>query len=293
MLDKARLVQRFNDAALAYEEAALLQRYTAEQLYDRLQIVNIQPKAIMDLGSGTGRSASGLARLFSGAHIVQMDIAINMLRYAKRAETSSKSKFSYLCADADFLPVAESTVDLVHSNLMFQWSSRPGTLISDIFRIMRDGGLFIFATLGPDTLGELRSSWASVDDGIHVNDFMDMRDIGDALVQAGFADPVMEVDHVTMAYESVLDLLKDLKKLGANNANTERRHTLTGKNRFLRMQSYYEKCRTEEKLPATYEIVYGHAWAIKKSEKRSQAEFQISLDSLKGALSQLKGKQKK
>jgi malonyl-CoA O-methyltransferase len=289
VLDKTKLVRQFNAAARSYEDAAVLQRYAAQQLLERFEVINIRPEVILDLGSGTGINAYGLAKLFPGARIVQLDIAINMLLRAQRSAHAKKNKLSYLCADADHPPLGDSCVDLVYSNLMMQWCSRLDVMCANILRMLRNGGLFIFSSFGPDTLTELRSSWASVDDSVHVNDFMDIKDLGDILVQAGFADPVMETDYVTMSYENVSDLLGDLKKLGANNVSTERRRTLTGKNRFLGMQADYEKRREDSKLPATYEIVYGHAWVTKKVGKQSGSDFRISLDSLKGALSRLKG----
>ena len=293
MLDKARLLQQFNAAAWEYQDAAVLQDYTAGQLLDRLQLMNIKPRAILDLGSGTGSNSYRLAGLYPGARIIQMDFAMNMLRQAQGVMSGKKNQFSFLCADADQNPIADSCIDLIHSNLMVQWSTDPVQLYSNILRTLRNGGLFLFSSLGPDTLKELRSSWASVDDGTHVNEFMDIRELGDILVQAGFADPVMEADYVNIAYDKIDDLFKDLKKLGASNASNSRRKTLTGKDRFLDMQVHYEKCRKDGKLPASYEVVFGHAWAIKNKRAETGSDFRISLDSLKNSLSRLKGRHRR
>ena len=290
LLDKARLVQQFNAAAMGYEEASVLQDYVATQLLDRLRLMNIRPEIIVDMGSGTGSNTKGLTGLFPDARIIHMDFAINMLLRARTSNTKNKKQYSYLCADADINPIGDSSIDLVHSNLMVQWSTDPVAMYSSILRSLRNGGLFIFSSLGPDTLKELRSSWASVDDEMHVNDFMDMRDLGDILVQAGFADPVMEVDYVNITYEKINGLFNDLKMLGANNASGRRRKTLTGKNRFLAMQSHYERSRKDGKLPATYEVVIGHAWAFKKEGTQDGGDFRISFDSLKDSLLRLKGK---
>jgi malonyl-CoA O-methyltransferase len=144
---------------------------------------------------------------------------------------------------------------------MLQWCREPGRLFQDLAAIIKPGGVFVFSSLGPDTLRELRECWAAVDDLAHVNIFLDMHELGDAMVKAGFTDPVMEADHVTLSYADVFRLLNDLKALGVQNVNMDRRRTMTGKQRFMRMRDEYEKRRAGGKLPATYEVIYGHAWA--------------------------------
>jgi malonyl-CoA O-methyltransferase len=158
------------------------------------------------------------------------------------------------------LPVAGASIDLVFSSLTYQWCDDPGRAFAEARRILKPNGLFLFATLGPDTLKELRASWAAVDDYVHVNTFFDMHDIGDTLVRAGMEDVVMDVEVITMHYGDCKGLMGDIKAVGAHNVNVARRRGLTGKDKFRRMLQAYEQYRSGEGLPATYEIVYGHAW---------------------------------
>jgi len=260
--DKNRLAANFNDAAAGYDAIAVLQKEVANSLLERLDLMNVHPQWILDLGSGTGGAARELARIYSGSRVLQMDIARNMLLQARKRSRRWFSRQKYLCADAAGLPLQSSTVDLVFSSLMLQWCEDLDRVLKEIRRSMRSGGLFLFSSLGPDTLHELRDSWleADNDEFIHVNGFRDMHDVGDALTRAGFADPVMEVDHLALAYSDVRDLMRELKQLGARNASAGRRRTLTGKRRLQAMLGAYEKYRREGCIPATYEVVYGHAW---------------------------------
>jgi len=158
------------------------------------------------------------------------------------------------------LPLGRDTAELVFSSLMLQWCNDLDAAFTQIKNTLKKQGLFLFATLGPDTLKELRSSWAEVDDELHVNTFIDMHDVGDALLRAGFVEPVMDVEHISLTYEDCFSLMKDLKTLGASNADDDRSRGLTGKNKIKDLESAYEKYRSGGRLPATYEVVYGHAW---------------------------------
>lgn len=260
--DKSRLTANFNDAAAGYDAIALLQRHVADSLLERLEIMNVRPHRVLDLGSGTGGAARELARRYPGCRVLQIDIARNMLLQARRRSRRWFSRQSFVCADVAGLPVQAGALDLVFSSLMLQWCEDLDLVLSEIRRSMRGGGLFLFSSLGPDTLYELRDSWleADNDEFIHVNGFRDMHDVGDALIRAGFADPVMEVDHMVLTYSDARDLMRELKQLGARNVSRDRRRTLTGKQRLQSMMASYEKYRREGRVPATYEVVYGHAW---------------------------------
>ena len=264
-LDKGRARADFNGAAHTYDDTAELQRTVSERLLERLELITVQPQRVLDLGSGTGRSAHKLTRVYRRARLIQADFAANMLRTARRRTSPFFSRNSFLCADAEQLPLADTCIDLVFSNLMLQWSSDPSRVFHEVSRILKPGGLFIFSSLGPDTLHELRDSWRSADAAVHVNTFIDMHDLGDALIHSGFEHPVMETEYFVLTYSNVLALMRDLKQLGANNVNLGRRRTLTGKGRLNAMIAEYEKNRHAGKLPASYEVIYGHAW------KRAQA----------------------
>jgi malonyl-CoA O-methyltransferase len=259
-INKIKVATSFNRSAQDYAEHAVLQRTVAERLLERLELVSISPKVIIDAGSGPGGAARRLAKRYKGAQVLQLDLSMQMLNQSRSQDSRFFSKQQYICGDAESLPLENNSLELVFSSLMLQWCNDLDATFAQIKSTLKKQGLFLFATLGPDTLKELRSSWAEVDDDVHVNTFIDMHDIGDALVRAGFVEPVMDVEHITLTYEDGFSLMRDLKTLGANNADTERHKGLTGKNKMNRMMAAYEKFRSEGRLPATYEVVYGHAW---------------------------------
>jgi malonyl-CoA O-methyltransferase len=164
-----------------------------------------------------------------------------------------------VCANAYELPFSSNSVDFIVSNLMMQWCSDLKALFNECFRVLKPEGLILFTTFGPDTLKELKRSWSAVDNSTHVNNFIDMHDIGDQMLQSGFQSPIMEMENITLTYEKVLDLMHDLKSIGAQNVGN-RSKALTGKTKFKKMIEMYESYRTDGKLPATYEVIYGHAW---------------------------------
>ncbi len=246
----------FNKASNAYDEHAFMQKEIAKRLDEKLNVVSSNSDIILDLGAGTGLLSQQLSKRFPGSKIIALDFAQNSLK-----NNNSKDK---ICADANHLPLADNSVDIVISSLMMQWCSDLNQLFLEIHRVLKNNGLFLFSTFGPDTLKELKKSWSVVDDKTHVNSFTDMHDIGDQMLQNGFQSPVMEMETLTLTYQTVTDLLKDLKAIGAQTVNT-RSKSLTGKDKFQLMIKMYESYRTEGKLPATYEVIYGHAW--KKQNK--------------------------
>ena len=249
----------FERASGTYDEAAVLQGRVSEELIERLALVAIQPAVVLDLGAGTGRAAPGLAGRFPGAFVVALDIASSMLR---RAAVHA----STVCADAVRLPLAGASVDLVFSNLMLQWCEEPDAVFAEVRRVLKPGGFFAFTTFGPDTLRELRAAWAAADGFSHVNRFIDMHDVGDALVRAGFDEPVMDVERLRVTYPDPVALMRDLKAIGAHNVTSGRARGLTGRERFERMTQAYEALREDGRLPATYEVIYGAAWGASERD---------------------------
>jgi malonyl-CoA O-methyltransferase len=166
-----------------------------------------------------------------------------------------------LCADVERLPLAASCAQLAFSNLALQWC-RAEAVFAETARVLEPGGLFLFSTFGPDTLKELRAAFAAVDGHDHVNRFVDMHDLGDALVAAGFADPVMEMEMITLEYASVEAVARDLKAIGARNAMPGRPRGLSGRGRWKQVAANYERHRREGALPASWEVIYGHAWKV-------------------------------
>ena len=250
----------FERAAHSYDEYAVLQRQVAEEMLERLQLVNIRPRRILDVGCGTGFCTRHLGKLWRGSQVTGIDLAASMVQQA----TSQKGWFSrqmYLQADAAALPVKDASVDLVFSNLMLQWCD-PVATFTEFRRVLNNDGLLMFSSFGPDTLKELRESWAAIDNRPHVIDFADMHDHGDTLLQLGFREPVMDVDRFTLTYSDVLGLLRDLHGIGSRNIMQDRRPGLMGRKALIKLeQAYRQFADHEERLPASYEVVYGHAWS--------------------------------
>jgi malonyl-CoA O-methyltransferase len=280
-LDRRRLRAQFERAAESYDSAAVLQRRVADEMLERLQIVRREPAAILDTGCGTGYATRALAKRYSAAFIAGVDLAHGMVRQARRLGGWFGHK-RYLCADAAQLPFASGSFDLVWSNLMLQWCD-PAPVFDEFLRVLRPDGLLTFTTFGPDTLRELRAAWDGVDGAEHVHGFLDMHDIGDALVRAGFAEPVLDVERYTLSYPTVEAVLEELKALGAHNALQGRPRGLMGRRRYARFKSVYEQMAQDGRIPATYEVVYGHAWAPQtpKARRRADGAVTVSLDQLR------------
>jgi malonyl-CoA O-methyltransferase len=273
-----RVVRRaFERAALRYDDAAVLHREVGTRLLEHLDPIRLHPARVVDLGCGPGPLFSAIGKRFPRAQLVGVDFAHAMLVRA-RARTSwwrralAGRSAHLVCADAEKLPLAHACAELVVSNLALQWC-QPEALFAETARILPAGGLFLFSTFGPDTLKELRSAFAAVDIADHDNTFTDMHDLGDALVHAGFADPVMEMEIITLEYATVEAIAHDLKAIGAHNALPGRPRGLSGRGRWKRMVERYEAHRREGVLPATYEVIYGHAW--KTAPKRSADGRQV------------------
>lgn len=276
LLDKARIRRNFDRAANRYDGVAELQAETGRRLLERLDYVRLQPECIIDLGSGTGVLTRALAKRYPKARVVALDIAEAMLKQA-RVGTRSRLPFvprrqHHVCGDIETLPFKDNSCDLLISNLALQWCNDLDRVFAEFRRIMRPGGLITFTTCGPDTLRELRQAWRMVDDYAHVNAFIDMHDIGDGLLRAGLADPVMDREDLTLTYRELKSFLRDLKQLGAVNSSRGRPPGLTAPARLARLGDAYEAFRTRDGLlPASYEIVFGHCWATDAPKKRAES----------------------
>lgn len=258
-LDRHALARSFDRAGTGYDAAAQLQQRVGAELLERLQFFALQPHTILDLGAGTCRGALELRRRFARARIIALDLAPGMLKAAPRARWPRR-RFERVCADAYALPLATRSVDLVYSNLMLQWCDRPGLVFRELARVLKPGAVLVFSSFGPDTLKELRRAWESVDDAIHVSQFPDMPQLGDALMQAGLAEPVIDAEPQRLMYPDVHALMRELKRIGARNAASLRPRALTGRGRMQRMITAYETHRTTAGLPATFEVIYGAAF---------------------------------
>ncbi len=259
-IDKQQARLAFERAADTYDSAAVLQRQTGEQMLERLDLIRLQPRVVLDVGCGTGVATAALARRYKKAQILALDFALPMLRHTRR-RGSWLRRPTCICGDAEQLPFLDHSVDLICSNAAIQWCIDLEGTFREFLRVLRPGGLLMFTTFGMDTLKELRQAWEAVDGHSHVSPFPDLHDVGDALVRARFADPVIDVDRLTLTYREVSGLMRDLKQIGAHNVTTHRQRGLTGKGRMRAMIEAYEAFRRNGLLPATYEVVHGHAWA--------------------------------
>lgn len=258
-LDRGRLRAAFDRASAGYEAAADLQARVSAELLERLTAFDFAPRVVLDLGCGTGRVTRELKRRYPRALVIALDLSPGMLREARRHQGLWR-RFARVCGDALRLPLAGSSVDLVYSSLVLQWCEPLGQALAEVRRVLKPSGFFAFSTFGPDTLKELRAAWARADGLSHVNRFLDMHDVGDAIAHSGLAEPVLDVERVELGYPDTLSLMRDLKAIGAHNVTAGRPRTLVGKARLRRMTDAYEAFRRGGALPATYEVIYGASW---------------------------------
>ncbi|NIR28522.1 MAG: malonyl-ACP O-methyltransferase BioC [Gammaproteobacteria bacterium] len=274
-LNKRQVRQAFARAARDYDRHARVQQEVGMRLLEHLDPIKLQPARILDAGAGTGTLARELATRYGRALVVALDIAEPMLQAARVKAPRFFSRQRFVCADSERLPLQRDRFDLVFSNLLLQWFTDPEPVFREFVSVLAPGRPVLFSSLGPDTLRELRESWAAADALVHVHAFLDMHDVGDALVRTGFVDVVMETERLTVQYPSVDILMRDLRGLGARNASAGRRRALTAPARLDRMREAYERLRTDAGLPATFEVVYGHAW------KPEHSAFEVSIDALR------------
>ncbi len=244
-LEKDRVRQHFNRSASLYAERAFLAREVGRRLLEHFEFLKIQPTRILDLGAGSGLAGDDLHRRFPQAALFSLDMADVLLRANPwqphpwwRRFGPADTRFA-LCAEAERMPLRSACMGLVWSNLMLPWASLEVTL-KEVYRVLEPDGLFMFSTLGPDTLKELRAAFAVLGDAqAHVQDFMDMHDVGDALVHAGFANPVMDRGDLQVAYPDLAALVQDLRHAGGSNALAGRPRGLMGRGRWRALSEAY------------------------------------------------------
>jgi len=282
----------FNRAAHTYDSAAILQREVATRLLERLDLLTLPPQQILDVGAGTGFCSAALTQRYPTATLVALDLAEAMLQQCRRrlgGWQRWRRGHSVVAADAARLPFANASFDLIFSSLTLQWCGDLDRLFAEFRRVLRPGGVLLFTTFGPDTLWELRASWAAVDAAVHVNHFLDMHEVGDAMVRAQLNDPVMDSERITLTYREPVQLLRELKAIGAHNINPGRHVGLTGRQRLMALYRAYEQYRAADgRLPASYEVLYGHAYvttqAVANQAANRRAESTLSLDRLQQLL---------
>lgn len=289
-LDAATGQRRFSRVAGGYDRVAVLQDLVRDELLARLDGVRLRPQAVLDLGCGTGKGVAALLARYAPpvpwddrlkgllggnrrprpARVTGIDSAPGMLAVA--AATLGRARgASLLAADACALPLPDAAVELVFCSLLLPWIADPDALFAEVRRVLRPGGLFAFATLGPDTLHELRAASRVVDDTPRVLEFTDMPELARGLQQAGFTDPVLDRDLHQLSYSGPDALFADLRALGATNRRRDRANRLTGRGRLAHLRQACAAFRDADgRLPVTCEVVYGHAWVPDGEPRRGR-----------------------
>ncbi len=264
-VDHRQVARRFSRVAGTYDQADFLVREVDQRMQERLDYVRLAPGYILDLGCSRGASFAALQERYPEAGILGLDISPAMLSAGRSARPAwqrllgmGRSDPLRLVADASNLPLKSASTALVWSNLLLHWLDNPIPALAEAHRVLEVGGLLMFSTLGPDSLRELRQAFGDSD--AHTQRFADMHDLGDMLVGCGFSDPVMDMEVITLTYDDFDAMLGELRAAGSSCAMRDRRRGLMGRQRWQQVRDAYEALRRDGKLPATFEVVYGHAW---------------------------------
>ena len=257
---KTEIRNSFDRHAADYDKVSKIQREIGLRLFERLDYLKISPRYILDLGSGTGFFSRLLKKKYPEAQIISLDLSLNMLLEAQHKQ-SWRQKWPLVNADMVKMPFAEGVFDLVFANQTLHWHSPITTVLQEVNRVMNNQACLMFSTLGPDTFKELVQAWSSVDNYAHTNAFMDMHNLGDALMAEYFLDPVVDQELLTAHYATLPELLMSLKMQGVRNINQYRNSGLTGRQAHDAFSKAYALLQTDAgKYPLTYEVVYGQAW---------------------------------
>lgn len=260
--DRRHLRRAFSRAATTYDEAAALPREVQQRLMESLDYLETRiPEVVLDVGAGTGHATALIKKRWPKAQVIALDVAMPMLHEAKR-QAGWWKPFQRLCADATALPLADNSVDVIFSSLCLQYVDDLPAVFAGFRRVLKPGGLLVCSTFGPETLIELAEAFHADDASPHVSRFAPIAQFGDALMMAGFRDPVLDRDLFTLTYDDLPALMRELRALGATNARMDRRRTLTGRARFTAAAAVYEALRRADgKLPSSWDVIYAHAWA--------------------------------
>lgn len=271
LFDHRQVRRSFSRAAHGYDQAAALQREVGARLSETLDYLEERvPDVVVDVGCGPGHLSAAMQKRWPRAQVVALDLALPMLRQAREnfggggwrpRLLGGARRPEAVCADARALPLRDASVDVLFSNLCLQWVEDLPAVFAGFRRVLKPGGLLLVSTFGPDTLFELRGAFAEADAAPHVSPFASIAQFGDALIAAGFKNPVLDRDEFVLGHPDLGHLMRELRTLGATNASVERRRSLTGRARFARAAQAYEPLRgADGRLPATWEVIYAHAW---------------------------------
>lgn len=259
-IDKTHMVRNFDRASKDYEENASLQNRVLNDLIENLQYLKINPKRILDLGSGPGKASRSLKSIFPKADIIQLDLSLEMLLKAKKKRKWYSPKAKLVCGDIVSLPFETACFDLIFSNLSLQWVNNIEPVFEQINNCLTDRGVFVFSSLGPDSMIEIKESWSNIDSYDHVNEFHDIQWYGDCLMKAGLRDPVLTKELLIEKYHSAEEMVRGLRSVGVSNVNKGRRKSLMPKKQWNAFLTNYEQYRMDNKLPLTYEVYFVVAW---------------------------------
>ena len=262
-LPDKRATRRAFDRAADFDSACFIHDAARERLLERLELVSLAPRTVVDVGCATGRGAVALAARYPAARVLALDVSRRMLRTAAARCGGSVTAIG---GDAERLPLQSHSVDLLFANLVLPWC-RPDIVFGEAAEVLAAGGVLLFATLGPDSLAELRRAFAAVDQGIHVHAAFDLHDLGDFALKAGLAEPVLDVDRLTVTYAEPAALWRDLKAVAAGNVAGGRRRALTGRGRWSRFEAALVP-RAGERLAVTVELIFGQAFGRGPAPKR-------------------------
>lgn len=288
---KRAIARHFSKAAQTYNEAACLEKEVGGRLLERLEYIKQDPKTILDLGGGSSFFSRSLAIRYPKATVFNLDLAEGMLSYSKTysQDDSVNSRIITLCGDAEALPLSNNSMDFIFSNCVFHWCCDISKLFQEIHRVLKPEGFLLFSTLGPDTLKELRDCFYRIDSNLHVNHFMDMHLVGDALLQTQFLDPVMDMEQLVFTFSNLSHLIEDIRKSGASYVFRETAMGLSSKHLYKKLLNHYNEYKLESgEIPATVEVVYGHAWSNSKktflrlnSTERENGYYRIPISEIR------------
>ena len=290
LFDAKQVRRAFSRSAASYDAAAALQHAVEARLLESLDYLDdpaLQreaPQRVLDLGCGLGRASLAMQKRWPKAQIVSLDLALPMLQQARNAarqrvgwlSNSFAQKPTQVSADARALPLADGSIDVLFSNLCLQWVEDLDALFAGFRRVLKPHGLLLVSTFGPETLWELRDAFAHADDAPHVSPFADIAGFGDALVRAGFQQPVLDREDERTYYPDLPALMREQRAIGATNALASRRHTLTGRARFAAAANAYEAHREARGLPASWEIISAMAWAPEAGTPLREGDVEVA-----------------
>jgi malonyl-CoA O-methyltransferase len=275
-LPEAGATRRAFDRATGFDDASFVHDETRRRLLERLDLFDLAPRVALDVGCATGRGAVALAARYPSARVLALDSSTGMLRAAHRSARALPS-VAAVGGDAERLPLCDHSVQLILANLVLPWC-RPPSLFAEAARVLEDGGLLLFATLGPDSLREVRAAWGTVDSSLHVHAAFDVHDVGDLALAAGLAEPVLDVDRIEVTYSSVATLVADLRSCGGVNVAGGRRRGLTGPRRWHAFERALVGGGDGARFAITVELVLGQAWGGgPKATRRGQEPGEIAI----------------